>query len=590
MLFFGPHATAVHNLPRGFSWAMWPAFFVQAATLGLLLFLAALPFSVSPRVYRVAVPLLSSLATIGIVVDAVLYRLVGFHINGFFFRVFVQPGALKEIGVPYWQAGLVVLAGAGLVAAEIALFPRFAAWLEGAPRRSWTLALVLLLAGTGERLAVATLAWWGGPGVFASGQVMPLQVPLRMNGFLAKITGRPADTLPDPFSGAAKEAQSRLPAGLPASAVKFTRTPDIVFVVAESLRADFLDEKTMPRILERAKEGAVFERHYSTAPATFYGIFSLLFGLQAHKADAVLGAGRPPILFPALKQNGYQTHLVAASSVDWMGLKDGVFGEVKDELETDWGGPFAPRDGEMMRRAQAWVSKTDPRKPVFLFLFFFGTHFDYFYPERSAVYSPAWDGKGSVKATTEPAENIKNRARNAAHEVDWKLEEFLQWYEQTRGRRPLVLFTGDHGEEFREHGRIGHGSDVTNEQIHVPMVLAGEGVPRGRFDAPTSHTDLVPTLFQLLGDANAPDRYSDGVPLYAAPKDRFVLATVGWEPTYAAVGHDVKVRFAALDGFGRVQITDPKDVLLPDGAARFPLIAPKILKMMGQDPGKVAAR
>jgi hypothetical protein len=31
-------------------------------------------------------------------------------------------------------------------------------------------------------------------------------------------------------------------------------------------------------------------------------------------------------------------------------------------------------------------------------------------------------------------------------------------------------------------------------------------------------------------------------------------------------------------------------VPLPDGAARFPQIAPKILRMMGKDPGKVATR
>jgi hypothetical protein len=567
---------------------MVPAFVIQACTLGLFGFLAALPFSIAPPLYRIVVPLVTSLGTVALFVDAVVYRLVGFHINGFFFRVLVQPGALTETGVPHWQAALMAVAGIALV--ELALFPRFARLLDGAPRRVWTIALTLLLVATVERFAVATLAFWGGSGVFATGQVMPLQAPLRMNSFLAKVTGRKHDEIPDPFSGAVKEGAARLPAGLAASEVNFTRSPDVLFVIAESLRSDFFDEKTMPRLSARARDGAVFERHYSTAPATFYSIFSLLFGLQAHKADAVLGSGRPPILFGALKRHDYQIHLVSASSVDWMGLKDGVFGEVKDELETDLEGPYAGRDTEMMERARRWVDGTNPDKPVFLFLFFFGTHYDYTYPERSAVFTPAWDGKGSIKATTEPPLNIKNRARNAAHEIDWKLEEFLSWYEAKRGRRPILLFTGDHGEEFRERGRIGHGSDVTNEQIHVPMVVTGENVPRGRFTAPTSHTDLIPSLFQLLGDTNPPEFYSDGVPLWASPKDRFVLATVGWEPTYAAIGEDSKVRFAALDKFGRVQITDPKDQPLPDGAARFPQLAPKILQMMGKDPGKTAAR
>jgi membrane-anchored protein YejM (alkaline phosphatase superfamily) len=173
--------------------------------------------------------------------------------------------------------------------------------------------------------------------------------------------------------------------------------------------------------------------------------------------------------------------------------------------------------------------------------------------------------------------------------VDWKLDEFLTWFEARRGRKPLVLVTGDHGEEFREKGRIGHGSGVNSEQIHVPMVVLDEKVPRGRFSSPTSHVDLVPTVFSLLGDGHAPELYSDGRVLYESPADRYVLATIGWEPTYAGIGKDVKVRFAALDAFGRVQVTDPFDRPLPDGAAKFARAAPAILRMLGTDPGKAVA-
>jgi membrane-anchored protein YejM (alkaline phosphatase superfamily) len=584
-LFAGPLVQAVARVPPRFAAPLYPAFLVQAASIGLLAWLATLPLSLSPRLYRVAFPALTALGAVALGVDAVVYRLVSFHINGFFFTVVAQPGALRETGVPYWQAGVIAAAGAALVAAEIALFPRFAAALGGRPRRTWRLALALLAAGVVERFAVAALAYYGGPGVFAAGQVLPLQAPVRTGRILAKLEGRNVDELRDPFSGAARDAASRMPAGLPPGQIRFTRTPDVLFVVAESLRGDFFDERTMPRLFARARdEGAVFARHYSNAPATFYGIFSLLFGLEAHKANAVLGAGRAPILFPALQRNGYQVHLVSASSVDWMGLRDGVFGDVKDELETDWDGPFPTRDEQMLKRARAWVERAAPDRPVFLWLFFFGTHFDYFYPPRSAVFAPAWDGKGSVSAARAPPEHIKNRARNAAHEVDWKLAEFLAWFEGRRGRKPLLLFTGDHGEEFREKGRIGHGSGVNVEQLHTPMVVAGEAVPRGRFDAPTSHADVVPTLFGLLGDTHAPEAYSDGMSMYRAPRDRFVLATVGWEPTYAAIGSDVKVQFGALSGFGRALVTDPQDAPLPDGAARFPQIAPRVLELLGRDP------
>ncbi|HET7755469.1 MAG TPA: sulfatase-like hydrolase/transferase [Anaeromyxobacteraceae bacterium] len=574
------------QLPDAFRAPMWPTFPVQAATLSLFAFLVTLPISVWPAAYRLAVPLVTGVGTAALYVDSEVYKSVGFHINGFFFRVVTQPGALKETGVPIWAALAIAAGGVIVIGLEIAAFR----WLTARPRwprRAWAAALSLLVLCTAERFAVATLSWLGGPGVFAAGQVLPLQAPVRMNRTLEKITGRKGDTLPDPFSGAARDAAARLPAGLAPSEVRFTRKPDVLFVVAESLRADFFEPTTMPRLLARSREGATFTNHQSTAPATFYSIFSLLFGLQGHKADAVIGTGRSPVLFGALRENGYQMRFISASSVDWMGLKEGAFGDVKDALETDWEGPFPERDDEMMRRAHRWVDGADDR-PMFLFLFFFGTHFDYFYPPRSAVHSPAWDGKGGIKATNAPSELIKNRARNAAYEVDWKLDEFLTWFEAKRGRKPLILFTGDHGEEFREKGRIGHGSGVNAEQIHVPMVVIDDKVPRGSFTAPTSHVDLVPTLFALLGDKHAPELYSDGHVLYESPPDRYVLATVGWEPTYAGIGKDVKVRFAALDAFGRVQITDTFDRPLPDGAARFARAAPAILKMLGKDPGKAA--
>jgi hypothetical protein len=136
---------------------------------------------------------------------------------------------------------------------------------------------------------------------------------------------------------------------------------------------------------------------------------------------------------------------------------------------------------------------------------------------------------------------------------------------------------------MREQGHLGHGSALTVQQLHVPMVVMGDGVPVGRRDAPTSHADVVPTLLRLLGDDHPPQRYSDGLDMFNAPQDRFVLASLGWEPRYAAIGHDLKVSFYGMDaGMGGVTITDPFDRPLPDGEARFSAAAPRILRVFGQ--------
>jgi hypothetical protein len=96
---------------------------------------------------------------------------------------------------------------------------------------------------------------------------------------------------------------------------------------------------------------------------------------------------------------------------------------------------------------------------------------------------------------------------------------------------------------------------------------------------------VVPTLLALLGDEHPPQRYSDGLDMFGAPHDRFVLSSLGWEPRFAAIGHDLKVSFYGMDaGMGGVSITDPFDRPLPDAEARFSTAAPRILRVFGRGP------
>jgi arylsulfatase A-like enzyme len=63
----------------------------------------------------------------------------------------------------------------------------------------------------------------------------------------------------------------------------------------------------------------------------------------------------------------------------------------------------------------------------------------------------------------------------------------------------LVVVTSDHGEEFYEHGGWNHGGSVFEEIVHVPLVVAGGGVPTGGrvLSTPVRHVDLVPTILSF---------------------------------------------------------------------------------------------
>ena len=581
-------AAAVRATPEAYRVWLWPTFLPQATLIAFASFVLALPFSLSARAYRYAAPAAAALVTAVMALDASIYRSVGFHLNGFFFRVLLQPNALAEAGVPVRDVALFLAAGAAFVLADIAAGAWFIRRFASA-RPAWLLALFLALLSVAERTYGATLTYFGGPAIFAASTVLPLQPPVRMGTIARKVFGKRTNV--DPFAGTA--ASKRLPAGIAPDQIRLGRTPDVLFVIAESLPAAHLSAETMPNLWRRAQDGALFERHYAAASSTNYSLFTLMYGLQAQKLEGVVGAGRRPVLFPALAAGGYQVKVLAASCVDWMDLKDTVFGGIPvDDLKT-WCDDVTPpnRDAAMIAAADAFTAQADPGRPVFLFLFFFGTHFNYFHDEVDRIALPEWDGADALKATAAPGAEIENRARNAAHKVDRVLDGFLARFEQRRGRTPLVVFTGDHGEEFRQKGHIGHGSAVTSEQIHVPAVWLGPGVPKGRFDAPTSHADIVPTLLALLGDDHSPALYSDGQPMFTAPQDRFVTSTVGWEPRYAAIGKDLKVMMYA--GLGTADITDPLDRPIPDGPERMARSAGRILRALrgeAQDSAQAAAQ
>jgi arylsulfatase A-like enzyme len=65
----------------------------------------------------------------------------------------------------------------------------------------------------------------------------------------------------------------------------------------------------------------------------------------------------------------------------------------------------------------------------------------------------------------------------------------------------LFIFTSDHGEEFAEHGGMGHGAGLHEEVVHVPLAMRwprGFSGPR-RVSAPVSLVDIFPTIAELAG-------------------------------------------------------------------------------------------
>jgi arylsulfatase A-like enzyme len=150
------------------------------------------------------------------------------------------------------------------------------------------------------------------------------------------------------------------------------------------------------------------------------------------------------------------------------------------------------------------------REPFFGVVHYGNTHTPYRVEPAVSPFQPSFVSK-------DPADNegYRNYYRNAVFLQDRTIGEMIRFIRrQPWGPRTIIVFTSDHGEAFREHGQIGHTGSVLDEEIHVPFWIdappgtlsdAEAAALAGARDRLAFHTDVTPTLLDLLGLWDAPE-------------------------------------------------------------------------------------
>jgi arylsulfatase A-like enzyme len=70
--------------------------------------------------------------------------------------------------------------------------------------------------------------------------------------------------------------------------------------------------------------------------------------------------------------------------------------------------------------------------------------------------------------------------------------------------KTIIIFTGDNGLSLGEHGLFGKQNVYEFGGMHVPLVVAGPSIPRGRSDALVYLMDLLPTFCDFAGASIPP--------------------------------------------------------------------------------------
>jgi arylsulfatase A-like enzyme/tetratricopeptide (TPR) repeat protein len=311
-------------------------------------------------------------------------------------------------------------------------------------------------------------------------------------------------------------------------------------VTIDTLRADHVGaygarDVATPTLDALAARGVLFEQAMATVPLTLPSHASLLTGQYPpthgvrHNAIFVLEDAAETVA-ERFRAAGYATGAVIGAAVldAEFGLAQG-FDDYDAEVpkhRAASAGFFERPAATVTDAALAWLRKTD--RPFFLWVHYYDVHADHHPPEPFATrfHGRLYDGEVGY--------------------VDRELGRLLAGLESGgRLAGTVVAVTSDHGEGLGDHGEASHSYLIYDSVLHVPLIVAGPGLPAGRrVTGVAANTGLAATLLRLAGlPALARTDVGDLSPLWregAPPAAGFAYSESlageldhGWAPIHA---------------------------------------------------------
>ncbi len=497
----------------------------------------------------VAVPLLVLLHA-ATVVDAGLYRIFRYHFNGMVLNVLTTPGAWDSVDLGAATVATFGVVTVALAVAEVwlvhRLLRRVAAGEAALPVRARWIAALLALCVVADKGIFAYADLFNRTDITRFVKLYPLYQPLTVKRFAQRTFGFRVNR-EEGLTRVGRSATLRYPLH-PMKRAPGSPTPNILIVLLDCWRYDMLNERVTPNLTRFSRESVVLKRHYSGGNATRFGVFSLLYGLYSYDWHAFLGERRSPVLLDELQRLGYDFKILSSTRLTYPEFRKTAFVHLADAIEDELPGTSGvTRDPEQVRRMLAWLAgREDQSRPFFGFMFFDAPH-GRVYPPEFARFGKGEQTNYLVAGDAEVAA-AKRDYMNALYFNDHLVGQLLDglrkggWLENT-----ILVFTGDHGEEFREHGYFGHTSAFTPEQTHVPFILHLPGMGHREVAHITSHLDFVPTVMETLGYTNPPGDYSNGTSIFAADHPGYAVSC-GWAE--CAVIDDSATLVFSMESYG----------------------------------------
>ncbi len=296
-----------------------------------------------------------------------------------------------------------------------------------------------------------------------------------------------------------------------------SKGPNIILISIDALRADHLScygyhRNTSPNIDRLASQGVLFKNAFSQATSTLPSHTSIFLSqyVWRHKVNTPKKRlhNLSVTLAEILKNENYATAAFtgAVGLSSKYGFNQG-FEIYEDRI------PAKRRHYKLL----SWLEPVRNRK-LFLFIHALEVHAPYNPP---LPYSDLYT-KGrceGIRTSHGIIPHKLNASKLTPEEIDYIMAVYdggINYVDDQLGKifeklnqmglddNTIIILTADHGEAFKEHGRFEHSYKPYIEEVNVPLIIKGPGIPRNRIcENYVQHIDILTTILEIL---NIPQR------------------------------------------------------------------------------------
>jgi arylsulfatase A-like enzyme len=276
---------------------------------------------------------------------------------------------------------------------------------------------------------------------------------------------------------------------------------NVLFITIDTVRYDHTNmggyqertgRDTTPNLAKLAARSVSFSFANAPAAGTMASVPAIITAKFFHSGlalDENVKKGMPPrlkdqnlLIGELFKSAGYATGAILTHEYfNDFGMQQGM-----DTYDNDLGktpDPMRVTSEKLTDRALAWIGRHSEGR-WFLWLHFIDPHGRY-------VAHPGDTSYGSSEEDLYDGELAY---------TDKHLGRLLDELARLPGAdRTIIVVTSDHGDGFKEHGFINHGSALYRELLHVPLIVYVPNIEPRTVPGAVSPLDLVPTLVDLCG-------------------------------------------------------------------------------------------